>query len=150
KGKRREVRRMVARRSQDLLARYRRGKPVPEGCPLWKALTTPPTRWVNLAADARAEGPADWTALVALVHDIFGLLPFRPVTVAPAWAAWNDGTVVKLAQGIYEDRAFDRLPILADALEEAGCSHPDVLSHCRGPGPHVRGCWLVDLLLGKS
>ena len=57
---------------------------------------------------------------------------------------------VKLAQGIYEERAFDRLPILADALEDAGCDNADILSHCRGPGPHARGCWVVDLLLGKK
>jgi hypothetical protein len=55
-----------------------------------------------------------------------------------------------LAQAIYDDRAFDRLPILADALEEAGCDTADILAHCRGPGPHVRGCWVVDLILGKQ
>ena len=76
--------------------------------------------------------------------------PFRLATLAPEWAAWNDATVVKLAQGIYDDRAFERLPVLADALEDAGCDNADILAHCRGPGPHVRGCWVVDLLLGKS
>jgi hypothetical protein len=59
-------------------------------------------------------------------------------------------TVQRLAQSIYEDRAFDRLPIVADALEEAGCTDAEILAHCRGPGPHVRGCWVVDLLLGKE
>ena len=92
----------------------------------------------------------EWAAQAALLRDIFGLLPFRPVTIAPAWAIWNDATVVKLAQGIYDDRAVGRLPILADALEEAGCDNADILTHCRQPGPHVRGCWVVDLLLGKS
>jgi hypothetical protein len=82
-------------------------------------------------------------------REIFGN-PFRPVAIAPAWLAWNDGTVPKLAQTIYDDRRFDLLPILADALEEAGCDHADILTHCRGPGPHVRGCWVVDLLLGKE
>jgi hypothetical protein len=72
------------------------------------------------------------------------------VTITPAWAAWNDGTIPKLAQAIYEERAFDRLPILADALEEAGCDNADILAHCRQPGPHVRGCWVVDLLVGKE
>ena len=81
--------------------------------------------------------------------DIFAN-PFRPVAVDPSWLAWNDGTVVKLAQGIYDDRAFDRLPILADAVEEAGCNDPHILAHCREPGQHVRGCWAVDLLLGKE
>ena len=55
-----------------------------------------------------------------------------------------------IAESIYDHRAFERLPALADALAEAGCSNPDILSHCRGPGPHVRGCWVVDLVLGKE
>jgi hypothetical protein len=84
-----------------------------------------------------------------LLRDIVGNL-FRPVTVDPYWLAWNDGTLPNLAQAIYQERAFDRLPILADALEDAGCSDPQFLAHCRGPGPHVRGCWVVDLLLGKK
>jgi hypothetical protein len=73
--------------------------------------------------------------------------PFRPVTFAPSW---RSETAVALASGIYAERAFDRLPILADALEEAGCDNGDVLTHCRGPGPHVRGCWVIDLVLGKN
>jgi hypothetical protein len=93
---------------------------------------------------------AERTAQAALLCDIFGPLPFRTVTLDPLWLAWNEGTVVKLAQGTYDDRAFDRLPVLADALEEAGCTNPDILAHCRQPGPHVRGCWVVDLLLGKE
>jgi hypothetical protein len=84
-----------------------------------------------------------------LIRDLFGN-PFRPVALDPSWLAWNEGTVVKLAQGIYQDRTFDHLPVLADALEEAGCSDDDILGHLRGPGPHVRGCWPVDLCLGKS
>jgi hypothetical protein len=82
----------------------------------------------------------------AILSDIFGN-PFRPVTADPAWLT---STVVELARGIYAEWAFDRLSILADALKDAGCEHPDVLDHCRGPGPHVRGCWVVDLLLGKT
>jgi hypothetical protein len=84
-----------------------------------------------------------------LLRDIFGN-PFRPVAVAPAWLAWNDGVTRKLAQWIYEERAFDRLPILADALEEAGCANADLLNHCRQPVEHVRGCWAIDLILGKA
>jgi hypothetical protein len=84
-----------------------------------------------------------------LLHDIFGN-PFRPVAVASAWLAWNDGVTRKLAQAIYEERAFDRLPILADALEEAGCVNAELLNHCRQPAEHVRGCWAIDLLLGKT
>lgn len=63
---------------------------------------------------------------------------------------WQTLTVVALAEGIYADRAFDRLPILADALQEAGCADDDLLNHCRGPGPHVRGCWAVDGILRKG
>jgi hypothetical protein len=88
-------------------------------------------------------------AQVRLLRDLFGN-PFRPVALDPAWWAWRDGTIPKLAQAIYDDRAFDRLPILADALEDAGCTDGDILNHCRQPGEHVRGCWVVDLLLGKE
>jgi hypothetical protein len=83
---------------------------------------------------------------IEFLRDIFGN-PFRPVTVDPAWQSSN---VVHLAQSIYDDRTFDRMPILADALEDAGCSNQDILQHCRSGGEHVRGCWVVDLLLGKS
>ena len=76
--------------------------------------------------------------------------PFRPAALAVSWLAWNDGAIRKMAQFIYDDRAFDRLPLLADALEDAGCTDAAILSHCREPGEHVRGCWVVDLLLGKS
>jgi hypothetical protein len=81
-----------------------------------------------------------------LIRDIFGN-PFHPVV---ADLSWLTSTVVALASGIYEERAFDRLPILADALMDAGCENADIMEHCRGPGPHVRGCWVIDLLLGKE
>ncbi len=84
--------------------------------------------------------------LCDLLRCVFGT-PFRPPTLPPAW---RTRSVTALAQSIYDDRTFDRLPILADALEEAGCTDADILGHCRGPGPHVRGCWVVDLLLGKQ
>lgn len=83
---------------------------------------------------------------VSLIRDIFGN-PFRLASVDPSWLT---STVVQLAQGIYEDRAFDRLPILADALQDAGCDNVDILDHCRGQGPHVQGCWVVDIILSKS
>jgi hypothetical protein len=83
---------------------------------------------------------------VHLLRDIFGN-PFQPVALDPAWLT---PTVTTLANGIYTDRSFDRMPILADALEEAGCDNADVLLHCRGNGPHVKGCWVVDLVLGKE
>jgi hypothetical protein len=81
-----------------------------------------------------------------LLRCIFGN-PFRPASIDRAWLTQS---VVALAQGIYDDRAFKDLPTLADALEEAGCTDADLLAHCRGPGPHVRGCWVVDLVLGKE
>jgi hypothetical protein len=86
---------------------------------------------------------------VVLLHDIFGN-PFRQVAAASSWLAWNDRTVTKLAQASYDERRFKSLPILADALEDAGCDNADILAHCRDPGPHVRGCWVVDLLLAKE
>ncbi|AWM42432.1 hypothetical protein C1280_28660 [Gemmata obscuriglobus] len=79
------------------------------------------------------------------MRDIFGN-PFRPVVLNPAW---RTSDALALARGIYDEGAFDRLPILADALQDAGCDSDDILNHCRGPGPHVRGCWVVDLVLGK-
>lgn len=81
-----------------------------------------------------------------LARETFGN-PFRPVTIDPSWVT---STVIALARGIYEERAFDRMPILADALQDAGCENEDMLSHCRGEGTHVRGCWVVDLVLGKE
>ena len=88
-------------------------------------------------------------ALADLIRDIFGN-PFRPVTIDPGWLTWNHATVPAIARHVYDDRAFHDLPILADALEDAGCTNGDLLAHCRGPGPHVRGCWAVELLLGKT
>lgn len=76
--------------------------------------------------------------------------PFRHVTINPAWLAWKDSTVQKVAQAIYDERAFDRMPILGDALEESGCTDADILNHRRQAGVHVRGCWVLDLLLGKE
>ncbi len=73
--------------------------------------------------------------------------PFRPATVNPAWLTL---TVSGIAERIYADRAFHRLSVLGDALEDAGCDRADLLMHLRSPGPHVRGCWALDLLLGKS
>ncbi len=64
--------------------------------------------------------------------------------------AWRTSTTIGIAQGIYDDRAFDRMPILADALQDAGCENAEILTHCRGEGPHVHGCWVVDLVLGKE
>jgi hypothetical protein len=76
--------------------------------------------------------------------------PFRPVTIDPSWLVWNSGTIPRMAQAIYDERRYSDLPILADALEEASCDNAKILTHCRGPGPHVRGCWVLDLILSKS
>lgn len=86
-------------------------------------------------------------AQVASLHCIFGPLAFRSLALDPAWRTF---TVTQLAEAIYQERAFDRLPILADALEEAGCTQRDILNHCRQPGVHVRGCFVVDLVVGKE
>jgi hypothetical protein len=93
--------------------------------------------------------PANKAALAVergYLRDIFGN-PFRPVTFLPEW---RTSTVVALATGIYAERAFDRMPILADALQDAGCDNEDILNHCRSEGVHVRGCWVVDLVLAKE
>jgi hypothetical protein len=94
---------------------------------------------------------AEQRTQTALVRDIFGN-PFRPLRPPDAaWLAWNDGTVRRLAAAIYAERRFGDLPVLADALEEAGCNNADMLQHCREQGSvHVPGCWLLDVLLGKS
>jgi hypothetical protein len=89
---------------------------------------------------------AERAGQAVLLREVFGN-PFRPVTPDRSWLTSD---VLGLARGIEADRAFDRLPILADALEDAGCDNADVLEHCRGPGPHVRGCWVVDLMLGRG
>jgi hypothetical protein len=83
---------------------------------------------------------------VALFREVFGN-PFRPVTVS---AEWRTETAVALARQMYDSRDFSAMPILADALQDAGCDSAEILDHCRGPGPHVRGCFVVDLVLGKS
>jgi hypothetical protein len=85
-------------------------------------------------------------AACRLIREIFGN-PFRPVAFSPEW---RTDTAVMLAQQMYDSRDFSAMPILADALQDAGCDNQDILQHCRGDGPHVRGCWVVDLVLGKE
>jgi hypothetical protein len=91
-------------------------------------------------------GPETDDVVLGLLRDIFGN-PFRPVSFDPRW---RTADTLGLARGIYEDRAFDRLPLLADALMDAGCADEQVIGHCRSEGAHVRGCWVVDLVLGKE
>jgi hypothetical protein len=98
----------------------------------------------TMAGDAASEAEARWQA--ELLRCLFGN-PFRSVDFDPAWCS---SVVASLGQAIYEDRRFDRLPILADALEDAGCNDRSLLDHLRGPGPHARGCFVLDLLLDKQ
>jgi len=88
-------------------------------------------------------------AQCALLRDLFPY-PGRRAAARPEWLAANDGIAPRLAQAIDADRAYDRLPILADALEDAGCANDALLAHLRSPGRHVRGCWALDLVLGKE
>jgi hypothetical protein len=108
-------------------------------------------------ANQLAAWNADWSArrrdYVYFLRDIFGN-PFRAVPVEPAWLAWSGGIVGKMARSIYDERRFGDLPVLADALEEAGCTDREILEHCRSAGgtrgqEHVRGCWVLDRLLGN-
>jgi hypothetical protein len=102
----------------------------------------------HAADNARARAlRAEQLAQCHLVREVFGN-PFRPVAINPAWLTSD---VVLLARGIYEERAFDRLPILADALQDAGCDSDDILDHLRDANAtHVRGCWALDLVLGRK
>lgn len=94
--------------------------------------------------DALGEKPHN--LLVSITRDIFDN-SFRTVTFAHEW---RTSTAVALAWQMYESRDFSPMPILADALQDAGCDNEDILAHCRNPGPHVRGCWVVDGVLGKE
>jgi hypothetical protein len=77
--------------------------------------------------------------------------PFRrPLAIDTAVLRWHQGAVTRIAQTVYDERSFEDLPVLADALDEAGCSDVEILGHLRGPGPHVRGWWVIDRLLGKG
>jgi hypothetical protein len=100
----------------------------------------PPARMNNLAESQEHQ------AQCHLLRDIFGN-PFRPVTLNPSWLT---STVVSLATGIYDEKAFDRMPILADALQDARCDNEDILNHCRQDGEHVKGCFVVDLILSHN
>lgn len=86
------------------------------------------------------------TAMASLLRDLFGN-PFRPLNFSPSW---RTSTVTALAQTMYDSRDFSAMPILADALQDAGCDNADILNHCREPGLHVRGCFVLDACLGKN
>jgi hypothetical protein len=103
---------------------------------------------VTLLQFASKQGGIDslFAVTVRDLHEIFGN-PFRRITFSPDW---HTDTAVSLARHMYALRDFSPMPILADALQDAGCDNEDILNHCRQPGEHVRGCWVVDLVLGKQ
>jgi hypothetical protein len=128
--------------------------PNPRGEIDYRVVPIPPSGWLVVLDQFResfrwSTDNNDRQAVCRIVRDLFGN-PFREVVIDPTWLAWNDGMVQKLARGIDDEKATDRLPILADALEDAGCDNADVLTHCRSGGEHWRGCWVIDLLLGKE
>jgi hypothetical protein len=84
----------------------------------------------------------------ALLREIVG--PAAPPAFEPDWLSWQDGQVARLARVIYDERAFGQLPVLADALEEAGCADERILAHCRADAEHVRGCWVLDGALAQT
>jgi hypothetical protein len=107
-------------------------------------------RLTGAARKAATEPEVPRSSIATLLHDIF-LNPFHPTSALdPIWLTRSDGAAPRVARAIYNDRRFDRLPLLADALEDAGCTDAEPLGHLRSPGPHVRGCWAVDLVLGKE
>ncbi len=84
-----------------------------------------------------------------LLREIAGN-PFRPVVLRPEWLTWNGSAVLCLAEHIYQEGCFDEMPVLGDALEEAGCTQWRLLEHCWRTSGHVRGCWVLDLALGRK
>ena len=131
---------LTAQEAAEAVRRDERAPHRPMIATTWEAVRNPTNYALKEKTISEQKGQ------VVLIRDIFGN-PFRPVTTEPAWLT---STVVSLATAIYTDRAFDRLPILADALEDAGCTNEEILNHCRQPGEHVRGCWVVDLVLKKK
>jgi hypothetical protein len=139
-----------ARRKVEATLRAADGLETPEDRPM-VAMCGAPEHWpewvLGRVESSRAEKDRVRAALLALVREVFGN-PFRPVLFE---AGWRSDTAVSLSRGMYESGDFSAMPILGDALQDAGCDDPEVLEHCRDPeGVHVRGCWVVDLVLGKE
>jgi hypothetical protein len=129
--------------------------PDAEGAARWSYLMATGQR-VTFTGQVEYSRPGECLAQARLLRDLFGN-PFHPIAANAAWLTWHDGLIPKLAAAIYETRRLPegtldnvRLAILADALEDAGCTDADILNHCRSDGDHVRGCWVVDLILGKE
>jgi hypothetical protein len=112
----------------------------------WPADALEMTEWGPRVVDSSAGKREQEILQARLLREIFGN-PFRPITPDPGWL---NASVVGSARSIYEERAFARMPLLGNALERVGCGHEEVLAHCRSEMPHDRGCWVVDLVLGKS
>jgi hypothetical protein len=109
-----------------------------------------PARAALAAVEAARDKSKERSIQCQLLRCILGN-PFRPPpALEPRLLAWQRGTVVHLAEAIYQERRWKDMPVLGDVLEEAGCRDEDMLQHCRQQGGvHARGCWLIDLLLGK-
>jgi hypothetical protein len=107
-------------------------------------------RWgVSLAlGNTWMENSVRKLALANRLRDVFGVLPFRDPVIEPSWLTQSDGAVRRIAETIYQESSFEQMPVLGDALEEAGCADANILGHCRQLEDHSRGCWIVDLLLG--
>jgi hypothetical protein len=114
-----------------------------------EAAAVGPAAWDRVQADANRARAVEAGLAAGLLREVVGN-PFRRPGVAPSVLAWHGGTVPRLARTIYDEHRFGDLPVLADALEEAGCADAEILAHLRGPGPHVPGCWPLDLLLERS
>jgi hypothetical protein len=114
-------------------------------CPLYREMLGQAATYA-VRCCKHGERDTERAAQAELLRDVCGN-PFHPSELD---ASCRSGTAGQLARAIYEENAFDRLPILADALEDAGCINPEVLIHCRGGGEHVRGCWVVDYLAGRE
>ena len=138
--------------------------PLPTDDPHYVALmlyrefcSSSPARHAVHATAGLADAAGEQRQQARLMGCIFGN-PFRPsLPLPPAVLNWSDSTLRRIAQSIYEERRLpvgtldnSRLAILADALLDAGCEDEALMQHCREPGPHVRGCWAVDLILGRE
>jgi serine/threonine protein kinase len=117
---------------------------MPEQAAAWAAY------YQNWRAALEASRTLPWHVQDDFLHDLFGPLLFRQVMIDPVWLDRNDRAVHRIAEAIYDERAFDRMTALGAALKDGGCNDPEILAHCFGTRLHARGCWLIDLLLGKE